>query len=153
MQVARCHNIAALRQQAMRRLPRPIFDYIDGGAEDEIALGRATDAFDAIELIPRALVDVSTLRTEVTLFGRRQPWPLFRCRRPASRGSSIVRPRRRSRARRRRRGSAIAFRRWARPRSRRSPQSPMVPPALPDLHLPRSRTDARVRRPGEGGAV
>lgn len=77
MRVEQCHSVEALRRMAARRLPRPIFDYIDGGAEDEIALGRATGAFDGIEISPRALVDVSALKTEVTLFGRKQAWPLM----------------------------------------------------------------------------
>ena len=58
MRVDRWHNIEAIRKGARRVLPRPIFDYIDGGAEDELALRRATFAFDDYELLPRMLDDV-----------------------------------------------------------------------------------------------
>lgn len=77
MNVARPHSIASLRERAARRLPAPIFDYLEGGAEDEVGLRRAVSAFDDCEFLPRALVDVSSLRTETELFGRRIPWPLM----------------------------------------------------------------------------
>lgn len=77
MRIARRHNVASLRRAAMRQLPRPIFDYIDGGAEDEVALDRACSAFSDYELAPRGLVDVSTLDTQVSLFGRTIPLPLM----------------------------------------------------------------------------
>ncbi|MFZ5704802.1 MAG: alpha-hydroxy acid oxidase [Pseudomonadota bacterium] len=75
--LAQDHNIAALRRRALRRLPGPIFDYIDGGAEDEIALRESVAAFDGARLSPRMMVDVSTLDTSTTLFGRRIPLPLM----------------------------------------------------------------------------
>jgi L-lactate dehydrogenase (cytochrome) len=77
MRIQGCHNIAMLRAGARRALPRPIFDYIDGGAEDEVGLGRATAAFDRHEWVPRSLVDVSAIDTSTTLFGRSVPWPLM----------------------------------------------------------------------------
>jgi L-lactate dehydrogenase (cytochrome) len=77
MRIQRCPNVAALRAAAARELPRPIFDYIDGGSEDEVALARSVSAFDGYEMAPRALVDVSTLDTGVELFGRRWPMPLM----------------------------------------------------------------------------
>jgi L-lactate dehydrogenase (cytochrome) len=77
MGLAHCHNIERLRQRARQRLPGPIFDYIDGGAEDEIGLGRATSAFDRYEWVPRSLVDVSAVETSVELFGRSVAWPLM----------------------------------------------------------------------------
>lgn len=75
--LARIHNIADLRQAARRRLPRPIFDYIDGGADDEVTLTRNSAAFADYELIPDVLTDVSTIRTETTLFGQPVSWPLM----------------------------------------------------------------------------
>lgn len=77
MRIERCHNIATLRAQAARRLPLPIFEYIDGGAEDEVALRRSTSAFDRYEFTPTALVDVSSIDRSVSIFGRRIPWPLM----------------------------------------------------------------------------
>lgn len=73
----RWYNIKAVRKSAKHALPRPIFDYIDGGAEDEVALRRSTSAFDDYELAPRMLTDVSEVRTETEIFGRRIPWPLM----------------------------------------------------------------------------
>jgi len=63
MQPNEYYNIERLRRGAMRVLPRPIFDYIDGGSDDEIALRRSTTAFDDIEFLPRSLVDISNLNT------------------------------------------------------------------------------------------
>jgi L-lactate dehydrogenase (cytochrome) len=77
MKLARCHNVAALRDRAIGRLPRPVFDYIDGGAEDEIALRESVSAFADLRLMPRTLVDVSNLDLETTLFGRRISMPLM----------------------------------------------------------------------------
>jgi L-lactate dehydrogenase (cytochrome) len=74
---ARWQNIAGLRVGARRSLPRPIFDYMDGGAEDELALRRSTSAFDRYDLLPRVLVDVSKTNGEAELFGRKIPFPLI----------------------------------------------------------------------------
>ncbi|HEX7953073.1 MAG TPA: alpha-hydroxy acid oxidase [Burkholderiales bacterium] len=73
----RHHNIMDLRRAAARALPRPIFDYLDGGAEDEIVLHRATSAYDDIELLPQTLVDLSKSNHETQIFGRTIPFPLM----------------------------------------------------------------------------
>jgi len=73
----RVNNVADLRLLARRRLPRPIFDYIDGGADDEVTLRRNAGAFTDYELIPDVLSDVSAIRTETTIFGQRTRWPLM----------------------------------------------------------------------------
>ncbi len=75
--LARANNIADLRVLARRRLPRPIFDYIDGGADDEITLRRNASAFADYELIPDVLTDVSHIGTETRLFGQTSRWPLM----------------------------------------------------------------------------
>ncbi|VWX54221.1 alpha-hydroxy acid oxidase [Novosphingobium sp. 9U] len=62
---------------ARRRLPRPIFDYIDGGADDEVSLRRNVDAFAHYELLPDVLNDVSAIRTGTTIFGQPSRWPLM----------------------------------------------------------------------------
>jgi len=63
----RCHTVDDLRTAARRRLPRAAFDYVDGGAEDEVTLRRNRAAFDDWELVPQVLRDVGAvdLRTEV----------------------------------------------------------------------------------------
>ena len=73
-------NIDDLRERARRRLPRAVFDYIDGGAEDELTLRRNREGFERITFRPRVLVDASArdqtrmrqslaeLRTEIEAF-------------------------------------------------------------------------------------
>lgn len=71
------YNIERLRAGAIRALPRPVFDYIDGGADDEIALRRSTTAFDDIEFRPGFLRDISRTDHSVEIFGQRIPIPLL----------------------------------------------------------------------------
>ena len=73
----RANNIADLRQLARRRLPGPIFDYIDGGADDEVTLERNMSAFSKYEIVPDVLTDVSSIKTRTTLFGEPLDWPLM----------------------------------------------------------------------------
>lgn len=70
-------NVDDLRKIAKRRLPSGVFDYIDGGAEDEITLGANSSAFSKIQFRPRILRDVSNLDTSTTLFGTKMAMPLF----------------------------------------------------------------------------
>jgi len=65
-----------LRAAARRRLPRRIFDYVDRGTEDEIALANNRDAFRRLKFAPRVLIDVSVRATETTLFGTAATMPL-----------------------------------------------------------------------------
>ena len=69
-------DVADLRRIARRRLPRGVFDYIDGGAEDELSLRRNVDAFRRVEFRPRVLNDVGVVDTGTTLLGRSLPLPL-----------------------------------------------------------------------------
>ena len=55
---------------ARRRLPRGVFDYIDGGAEDERSLRNNSDAFGRIEFRPRVLRSVASIDTSTTLLGQ-----------------------------------------------------------------------------------
>jgi L-lactate dehydrogenase (cytochrome) len=71
----RAHTIADLRAIAARRVPRAVFDYTDGAAEQEISLRRARRSFARVEFHPRALRDVSTADTGTTVLGRRWPVP------------------------------------------------------------------------------
>ncbi len=65
-----------LRRLARRRLPRLLFDYIDGGAGDDAGVRRNRAAFAAYRLRPRYLVDVSSRDTSATLWGRRYAMPV-----------------------------------------------------------------------------
>ena len=70
MKISNSVSIDDLREIARCYLPRVVFDYIDGGAEDEYGLKRNRDSFAKYRLIPRYLVDVSQRNQSVTLFGR-----------------------------------------------------------------------------------
>lgn len=73
----RCVSVDDMRRIARRRLPRGVFDYIDGGAEDERSLARNVDAFGRYQFEPRVLRDVSDLDTSTTLLGRSMRMPLI----------------------------------------------------------------------------
>jgi len=64
------------RQAARRTLPRFVFDYVDGAAEDECSLRANRSAFDELEWVPRVLRDVSDIDATVTVFGRRWAAPM-----------------------------------------------------------------------------
>ncbi|AXK41115.1 alpha-hydroxy acid oxidase [Erythrobacter aureus] len=72
-----CHNIADLRRAAQRRLPAPMFHYIDGGSDDEWTIARNTSAFDDYQLLPEVLRDVSTIDLSTDIFGQRCDLPFF----------------------------------------------------------------------------
>jgi len=65
------------RRIAKRKLPSPIFHYLDGGADDEWTLGRNITAFNDYELLPAQLSDVSKLSLKTTLFGEPLDWPVI----------------------------------------------------------------------------
>src|SRR6267142_567248 len=69
-------SIEDLRGLAIRRLPRAIFDFFDGGAEDETTLRGNRAAFERVRLLPRVLVDVSAVDLKTELFGKTASLPL-----------------------------------------------------------------------------
>jgi (S)-mandelate dehydrogenase len=69
-------NIEDLRALAKRRLPRAIFDFFDGGAEDEVTLRENRAAFERVRLLPKVLVNVAQVDTSVELFGAKASIPL-----------------------------------------------------------------------------
>lgn len=77
MGIHHCYNFQDFRRLAKRRLPAPLFHYIDGAAEDEWTAKRNHQSFDAFALIPNALADLSKLDISTTLFGRKLSMPLF----------------------------------------------------------------------------
>ena len=70
-------NIADLREMARRRMPRMAFDYIDGGADDEVTLRRSVTRFDDYELVWNALVDVSEIDLATTVMGQGSRLPFL----------------------------------------------------------------------------
>ena len=73
--VQHCYSIADLRALARRKLPRAVFDFYDGGAEDERTLANNARAFDRWQLAPRVLVDVGNASTAGTLLGSAAAMP------------------------------------------------------------------------------
>ena len=70
-------NIDDLRTLARKRLPRAVFEFVDGGALDETTLRANQDDFQKIRLMPRVLTDVATRNQSVELFGRRYDAPVI----------------------------------------------------------------------------
>lgn len=77
MRVEKCNNIGDFRRLAKRRLPAPLFHYIDGGADDEVTLARNTAAFDEVRLVPNALADLGGMDCSTTVLGQKIDWPFF----------------------------------------------------------------------------
>lgn len=75
--LTRCYSIRDLRLLAWRKLPSPLFHYMDGGADDEVTLARNTSAFDNYAFLPRTLRDVSAIDTSTTLLGKRIAVPFI----------------------------------------------------------------------------
>ncbi len=70
------HNVWDFRELARARLPRAIFEYVDRGAEDEVALAHNRLAFERVKFRPRTLTDVSKRDQSITLFGKPRKMPL-----------------------------------------------------------------------------
>jgi (S)-mandelate dehydrogenase len=74
--VAKALNIEELRRMAQKYLPDFAFEFIEGGAEDEVSLGWNRDAFKALRFVPQTLVDTSQRHTRTEVFGHEQTSPL-----------------------------------------------------------------------------
>ena len=72
-----CHNVKDFRKLAKRRLPGPIFHYIDGAADDEITYRRNTEAFDQCDLVPNVLSGVDKVDMSTTVMGQKLDMPLY----------------------------------------------------------------------------
>ena len=77
MNIKDCYNFNDFRKIAKKRLPQPIFHYIDGGADDEATLKRNTDAFNDCDLIPNVLASVGKPDLSTTVFGKKIDMPIF----------------------------------------------------------------------------
>ena len=71
MRVDRCNNIGDFRAMARRRLPGPIFHYIDGAADDEVTYRRNTEAYERCDLVPNVLAGVESIDMSVTVMGQK----------------------------------------------------------------------------------
>jgi len=77
MRLRDCYNFHDFRELAKRRLPRPIFDYIDGAADEEATYRRNTASFDACDLVPNVLRGVETVDISVTVMGQKLAMPFY----------------------------------------------------------------------------
>lgn len=77
MRLDHCHNFHDFRRLAKRRLPSPIFNYIDGAADDELTYRRNTSAFDECDLVPNVLAGVADVDLSVTVMGQKLAMPLY----------------------------------------------------------------------------
>jgi L-lactate dehydrogenase (cytochrome) len=77
VRIQQCNNIEDFRLMARRRLPGPIFHYIDGAADDEVTYRRNTEAYERCDLVPNVLAGVEHIDMLVTVMGQRLDMPLF----------------------------------------------------------------------------
>jgi L-lactate dehydrogenase (cytochrome) len=77
MKLSDCHNFQDFRELARRRLPSPIFHYIDGAADDEVTYRRNTQAYEDVDLVPNILAGVADIDMSVTVFGKKLDMPLY----------------------------------------------------------------------------
>ncbi|MGB3391179.1 MAG: alpha-hydroxy acid oxidase, partial [Pseudaminobacter sp.] len=74
--LTRARNITDLRELAQRRVPRFSFEYVDGGAEDELTMAANRAAFASAQILPRQLAGISGVDTSVTVLGQRSELPI-----------------------------------------------------------------------------
>jgi len=77
MNLKDCHNVEDFRKLAKKKLPAPIFNYIDGGADDEITLKRNTDSFNNCDLVPNVLTGANNIDLSTKVLGQKIDFPLF----------------------------------------------------------------------------
>ena len=77
MRLGDCHNFHDFRSLAKRRLPGPIFDYIDGAADDEATLRQNAASFERCDLVPNVLRGVGTIDMSVTVMGQKLTMPVY----------------------------------------------------------------------------
>jgi L-lactate dehydrogenase (cytochrome) len=77
MRLSDCHNFHDFRKLAKKRLPSPIFNYIDGAADDEVTYRRNTSSFDDCDLLPSVLTGVSDIDMSVEVMGQKLDMPVY----------------------------------------------------------------------------
>ena len=77
MRLNDCHNFHDFRELARRRLPGPLFDYIDGAADDEVTYRRNTASFESCDLVPDVLRGVASVDMSVTVLGQKLAVPFY----------------------------------------------------------------------------
>ena len=77
MKLKHCHNFQDFRRLAKKRLPSPVFNYIDGAADDEVTYRRNTSSFNDVDLIPNVLAGVDKVDLSTTIFGKKLDLPFY----------------------------------------------------------------------------
>ncbi len=77
MRLKHCHNTEQFRRLAKKRLPGPVFHYIDGAADDEVTYRRNTQAYEDCDLVPNVLAGVENVDLSTTVMGMKLGLPLF----------------------------------------------------------------------------
>ena len=72
-----CYRVSDFRALARKKLPSPLFHYIDGAADDEVSKDHNTTAFDRYQLVPRILQDVTTIDMSTRVLGCEIDWPVM----------------------------------------------------------------------------
>ncbi len=75
--IERCRNTDDFRKLAKKRLPGPIFHYIDGAAEDEVTYRRNTESYESCDLVPNVLAGVENIDMSTTIMGKKIDMPLY----------------------------------------------------------------------------
>ena len=75
--IDKCRNTGDFRKLAKKRLPSPIFHYIDGAADDEVTYKRNTEAYEKCDLIPNVLAGVDKVDMSTTVMGQKLDMPLY----------------------------------------------------------------------------
>ena len=77
MKLKHCHNFHDFKKLAKKKLPSPIFHYIDGAAEDETTYQRNTSAYNDVDLVPNVLRGVENIDLSTTIFGKKLDLPFY----------------------------------------------------------------------------
>ena len=77
MRLKNCHNYHDFKNLARKRLPSPIFNYIDGAADDEVTYRRNTSSFDDCDLVPNVLNGVEEVDISATIMGQKLDMPIY----------------------------------------------------------------------------
>jgi L-lactate dehydrogenase (cytochrome) len=77
MRLKHCHNFHDFKKLAKKKLPSPIFHYIDGAAEDETTYQRNTSAYNDVDLVPNVLRGVENIDLSTTIFGKKLDLPFY----------------------------------------------------------------------------
>src|SRR5919112_6443914 len=77
MRLKDCYNFHDFRRMAKHRLPSPIFNYIDGAADDEVTYRRNTASFEECDLVPNVLRGVEAIDLSVTVMGQKLAVPFY----------------------------------------------------------------------------